>query len=202
MSFGLIHVTPRLPDFLKAHPEVSVDLTLSDALVDVVADGVDVALRIAALVDSSLRTRRLCGIARSLVATPGYLADRGHPKEPQDLERHACLGYAYLPSLGRWHFHGPDGAEVVVRPRGPLRANNAEALTPALLAGLGLAVYPNFLIWDDLQAGRLVRVLPGWSPPPIALNLITPPGKLRPPRVTALITFLEQSLASAPWADV
>ena len=160
MSFGLMHVAPRLPDFLKAHPEVSVDLTLGDALVDVVADGVDVTLRIAALVDSSLRTRRLCGIARSLVAAPAYLAARGHPAEPHDLERHACLGYAYLPSAGRWHFHGPDGAEVVVRPRGPLRANNAEALTPALLAGLGLAVYPDFLVWDDLQAGRLVRVLP------------------------------------------
>ncbi len=105
-------------------------------------------------------------------------------------------------SAGRWHLHGPNGVEVVVRPQGPLRANNAEALTPALLAGLGLAVYPDFLVWDDLQAGRLVRVLPKWSSPPIALNLVTPPGRLRPPRVTALIAFLERSLASAPWVDV
>ena len=87
-----------------------------------------------------------------------------------------------------------------MKPTGPLRANNAEALAPVLLAGLGLAVQPDFLVWDDLQTGRLVRVLPDWSPPPIALNLVTPPGKLRPPRVTAVIGFLERALTAAPWA--
>ena len=200
MSFGLMHVAPKLPEFLQAHPQVSVDLSLSDAVVDLVAEGFDIALRVAALVDSSLRTRRLCAVTRSLVATPGYLAARGVPAHPHDLEHHACLGYAYLPSGNRWHLHGPRGAEVVVRPTGPLRANNAEALAPALLAGLGVAVQPDFLVWDDLQAGRLVRVLPDWSPPPIALNLVTPPGKLRPPRVTAVIGFLERALTAAPWA--
>ena len=86
-------------------------------------------------------------------------------------------------------------------PAGRLRANNADALTPALRAGLGLAVQPDFLVWDDLRTGRLERVMPDWSPPPVGLNLLMPPGAARPARVTALVTFLERRLAAAPWAS-
>ncbi|MDR7035940.1 DNA-binding transcriptional LysR family regulator [Methylobacterium sp. BE186] len=201
MSFGVTHVAPRLPDFLAAHPGISVDLHLSDALVDLVGGGFDLGLRIAALADSSLRARRLCGIRRSLVAAPAYLDRCGRPDSPEDLARHACLGYAYLPTPDRWHFRGPDGAEATVTPAGPLRANNADALGPALRAGLGLAVQPDFMIWEDLRAGRLERVLPEWSAPPIALHLVTPPGDPRPARVTVLIAYLAEALAAAPWAE-
>jgi DNA-binding transcriptional LysR family regulator len=178
-----------------------VDLHLSDALVDLVGGGFDLGLRIAALADSSLRVRRLCAVRRSLVATPAYLDRHGRPAHPRDLAAHACLGYAYLPTPDRWHFRAEDGQEAVASPRGPLRANNADALTPALRAGLGLAVQPDFMIWEDLAAGRLERAMPGWAPPPIALNLVMPPGPLRPARVTALIGFLERALAGAPWAS-
>ena len=200
MSFGLRHVAPRLPDFLAAHPGVSVDLVLGDAVVDLVAGGFDVALRIAALPDSSLRARRLCPIARSIVAAPAYLARHGQPRHPRDLGGHACLGYAYLPSPDRWHFSGPNGVEVTIKPQGPMRANNAEALAPAVHAGLGIAVQPDFLTWEDLASGRLVRVLAGWSPPPIALNVVTPPGRHRARSVSALIAFFERTLTTAPWA--
>lgn len=200
MSFGLLHVAPRLPDFLARYPAISVDLHLSDAVVDLVAGGFDVGLRIAALADSSLRARRLCGVRRSLVATPGYLQRHGRPGHPDDLAAHACLGYAYLPTPDRWRFTDGRGTEASVVPRGPLRANNAEALAPALRAGLGLAVQPDFMIWEDLKAGTLERVLPGWSLPPIALHLVLPPGDLRPVRVTALIAYLAQVLSAAPWA--
>lgn len=200
MTFGVMHVAPLLPDFLRQHPAVSVDLHLSDAVVDLVGGGFDIGLRIAALPDSSLRARRLCAIRRSLVATPAYLDRHGRPVHPDDLARHACLGYAYLPTPDRWRFIDDSGAEAVIVPGGPLRANNAEALAPALRAGLGLALQPDFMIWDDLEAGRLERVLPGWSPPPIALHLVTPPGDPRPARITALIGYLGQRLAQAPWA--
>lgn len=200
MTFGVMHVAPLLPDFLRQHPAVSVDLHLSDAVVDLVGGGFDIGLRIAALPDSSLRARRLCAIRRSLVATPAYLDRHGRPDHPDDLARHACLGYAYLPTPDRWRFIDDSGAEAVIVPGGPLRANNAEALAPALRAGLGLALQPDFMIWDDLEAGRLERVLPGWSPPPIALHLVTPPGDPRPARITALIGYLGQRLAQAPWA--
>ena len=134
------------------------------------------------------------------MAAPAYLDSQGRPEHPGDLVRHACLGYAYLPSPERWRFRDEAGSEAAVTPTGPLRANNADALTPALLAGLGLAVQPDFLVWEDLEAGRLERVMPAWSPPPIALNLVMPPGTLRPARVTALIAFLERELSTRPWS--
>ncbi|WP_019904133.1 LysR family transcriptional regulator [Methylobacterium sp. 77] len=200
MSFGVLHVAPRLPDFLSQYPAVSVDLHLSDAVVDLIGGGFDIGLRIAALPDSSLRARKLCAVHRSLVATPGYLERHGRPEHPDDLVRHACLGYAYLPTPDRWRFTDGRGTEAVIAPKGPMRANNADALAPALRAGLGLAVQPDFMIWDDLKAGRLERVLPDWSLPPIALHLVMPPGELRPARVTALIAYLAQVLSTAPWA--
>lgn len=201
MSFGLLHVAPALPGFLREHPAVAVDLHLSDAQADIVGEGFDIGLRIAALPDSSLRARRICEVRRSLVAAPGYLEAQGRPKSPDDLQGHACLGYAYLPSPERWRFVSRDGREASVVPRGPLRANNAEALTPALLAGLGLAVQPDFMIWKELKAGRLVRVMPDWTPPSISLHIVTPPGGPRPARIAVLVEYLAQALAAAPWAS-
>ena len=200
MTFGVMHVAPLLPAFLARHPAVSCDLHLSDAVVDLVGGGFDVGLRIAALPDSSLRARRLCAVRRSLVATPDYLDRHGRPAHPDDLAGHACLGYAYLPTPDRWRFTDGAGRQAAVAPGGALRANNAEALAPALRAGLGLALQPDFMMWEDLAAGRLERVLTDWSPPPIALHLVTPPGEPRPARVTALVAFLAQALSSAPWA--
>lgn len=201
MSFGLLHVAPRLPDFLSRYPAVSIDLHLSDAVVDLIGGGFDIGLRIAALPDSSLRARKLCAVHRSLVATPSYLERHGRPEHPDDLVRHACLGYAYLPTSDRWRFTDHEGTEASIVPKGPMRANNAEALAPALRAGLGLAVQPDFMIWDDLKAGTLERVLPDWALPPIALHLVMPPGELRPARVTVLIAYLAQALSAAPWAS-
>jgi DNA-binding transcriptional LysR family regulator len=200
MSFGLAHVAPILPEFLSKHDQVSVDLHLSDALVDLVGGGFDLGLRIAALADSSLRARRVCRIRRLLVGAPAYFARRGRPAHPRDLASHACLGYAYLPSPDRWRFVHASGEEAAVVPRGPLRANNGDAMMPTLLAGLGLAVQPEFLVWEDLAAGRLESAMAEWSMPPIALNIVTPPGGHRPARVTAVIEFLADRLSAAPWA--
>ena len=201
MSFGVMHVAPLLPGFLARHPAVTVDLHLSDVVVDLIGGGFDIGLRIAALADSSLRVRRLCEVRRSLVASPDYLKRRGRPTHPDELAGHACLGYAYIPTPERWRFRNGSGEEAVAIPAGPLRVNNAEALMPALRAGLGLAIQPDFMMWSDLAEGRLERVMTDWSPPPIALHLVTPPGEPRPTRVTALIDHLRGALANAPWAD-
>jgi DNA-binding transcriptional LysR family regulator len=200
MSFGLAHVAPILPAFLETYPEISIDLNLSDALVDLVGGGFDLALRIAALADSSLKARRLCRIRRLLVASPGYLDRVGRPHHPHDLTSHACLGYAYLPSPDRWTFAHASGEKAVVTPRGPLRANNGDALTPALRAGLGLAIQPEFMVWEDLTAGRLEAVMTDWSLPEIALHLVTPPSNLRPARVSVLIEYLAHALSTASWS--
>ena len=200
MSFGLAHVAPILPEFLTSYPELMIDLHLGDEIVDLVGGGFDMALRIAALPDSSLIARRLCQVRRLVVGAPAYFDRRGRPTHPSELANHDCLGYAYLPSPEVWRFVHVRGDEAVVTPRGPLRANSADALAPALLAGLGLAVQPEFTVWKDIAAGRLEHVLPEWSLPPIALHLVTPPGKLRPARVGMLIDFLVERLATAPWA--
>jgi DNA-binding transcriptional LysR family regulator len=190
MSFGLREVAPALPDFFVRYPDVSVDLHLSDATVDLIGEGFDAALRIAALPDSSMRARRLCGIPRVVVGSPSYLDVHGTPKHPRDLSGHACLGYAYLPAADVWHFSNKAGDEFAVRTSGPLRANNADALMPALISGYGLAVQPLFLVRDALEKRQLVAVLTGWSLPEIALHLVMPPGGPRPARVEALADFL------------
>ena len=199
MSFGLAHVAPILPEFLIAYPEVTIDLHLGDEIVDLVGGGFDMALRIAALPDSSLIARRMCQVRRLVVGAPAYFDRRGRPTHPAELADHDCLGYAYLPSPEVWRFVRVGGDETAVTPRGPLRANNADALAPALLAGLGLAVQPEFTVWEDLAAGRLEQVLTEWSLPLIALHMVTPPGGLRPARVGVLIDFLVKRLAAAPW---
>ncbi|HEV3242486.1 MAG TPA: LysR family transcriptional regulator [Methyloceanibacter sp.] len=194
MSFGLKEVAPLMPEFLAKYLEVSVDLHLSDAVVDLIGEGFDAALRIAALPDSSLRARRLREVSRYLVAAPAYLKRHGRPFHPRDLMGHACLCYAYLPTPDVWRFVNTVGEEVRVRPSGPLRANNADALAPALLAGLGLAVQPDFVVGESIANGRLEAVMLDWSPPPIALHLVMPPGGPRPARVEALAAFLTERL--------
>ena len=200
MSFGLRHVAPLLPAFLALYPQVTVDLDLSDALVDVVGGGHDVVLRIASLADSSLRARRLCVVRRPLVASPAYLARHGTPRHPRDLADHQALIYTNLDHPNSWRFTHPAKGDYVVAVRGCISSNNADALAPALLAGHGLALQPDFMVWDDLGSGALVELLPDWRNPDIALHLVTPPGALRPARVRALMAFLADRLTNQPWA--
>ncbi|HEX4295196.1 MAG TPA: LysR family transcriptional regulator [Rhizomicrobium sp.] len=195
MSFGLLHVAPLLPEFLKAYPDVSVDLHLSDAMVDLIGEGFDAALRIAALPDSSLVARRLCAVKTHLVAAPSYLAARGTPKHPLQLAEHSCLGYAYLQTPGVWRFTNKAGETASVRPAGPLRVNNGDAMMPALVAGLGLGALPDFILREALAGGTLRVVLPEWSLPAGALHWVTPPGGPRPARVEVLAGFLAERLS-------
>ena len=202
MSFGVEHMAPALPDLLNAYPEISIDLHLSDQVIDLVGGGFDLALRIAALSDSSIVARRLCQVRRLLVGAPRYFANRGRPRHPSELSTHACLAYSYLPSGDTWRFIGPGGDQHAVAVSGQLRANNADALMPTLRAGLGMAVQPEFVVWRDLQDGRLEAVMMDWSAPPIALNLVTPAGGPRPTKIAVVIEFLARRFSgqAAPWS--
>src|SRR4051812_7485995 len=142
MTFGVNVLAPLLPEFLAQYPDVSIDLHLSDAMVDLIGEGFDAGLRIARLPDSSLIARRLCAMPRHTVAAPAYLKQHGRPTHPMHLAQHRCLDYSYLSTPGAWHYTNSKGEQASVRPAGPLRVNNGEALMPALLAGPRIPALP------------------------------------------------------------
>lgn len=201
MSFGVSHLAPVLPGFMAQHPEVTLDVHFSDALADVVGEGFDLALRISSLPDSSLLARRLCTVRILLVGAPAYFSQHGEPSHPRDLAGHRALRYMHARAGEAWRFRHAQGGEFAQVVPSALRVNNAEALAPALRAGLGLALQPEFLAWEDLRAGRLVQALPGWQVDPIALHIVTPPGRAKPARVQALVEYLVHAFARAPWAS-
>lgn len=201
MSFGLSHVAPALPAFIAKFPEVTLDIDFSDALVDLVQGRFDLAIRIANLLDSSLLARRLCTVRILLVGSPGYFRQYGKPQHPRDLAVHRALQYVHTPSGSSWRFTHPRQGKYTQVVQTVLRVNNAEALAPALHAGLGLALQPEFLAWQPIQSGKLETALDDWQVKPIALHLVTPPGRRRPLRVQALMDYFCDYFASKPWAQ-
>jgi DNA-binding transcriptional LysR family regulator len=195
MSFGTREVAPILPAFLTLYPDVAVDLHLSDALVDVIGDGFDIALRIGVLPDSSLLARRLAPVPTVIVAAPAYLDRRGRPDHPTQLAGHDCFSYTYQRTRDAWHFTNDTGEQVAVRPSGQLRVNNGDALLPALIAGLGVAAMPTFLMREALADGRLEQILPRWNTLRSSLYLLTPPAGPRPARIQVLVDFLARRLS-------
>lgn len=199
MSFGLRWVAPLLPGFFRAYPDVSIDLHLSDASVDLIADGFDAALRIAALPDSSLVARRLCAVTQYVVASPAYLKREGRPAHPRELAGRPCLSYAYRAHSDVWRFTNDAGDEEPVMPNGPLRVTNADALLPTLLAGLAIAELPEFIAGEYLADGRLEAILTDWSLTKGGLYFVTPSARARPAKVAALSDYFAEHLSEPTW---
>lgn len=195
MTFGVNVIAPLLPEFLAMYPEVSVDLHLSDAMVDLIGDGFDAGVRIASLPDSSLVARRLCPMPRHTVASPAYLKAHGTPTHPMHLAQHRCLGYTYLSTPGVWRYTNARGEQATVRPSGQLRVNNGEALLPAVIAGLGIADLPDFIVGEAIATKKVEVILKDWKQVEGAVHLVMPPGGPRPARVEALIDYLGHQLA-------
>ena len=195
MTYGTGTIAPLLPEFLARYPEVSIDLNLSDATVDLIGEGFDAAVRIASLPDSSLIARRLRAVKRHIVAAPSYFARHGRPTHPSELAEHKCFGYTYLSTPGVWHFTNASGELVSVRPNGPLHVNNGDAVMPALIAGLGIGGLPDFIVDDAIARGDLETALDDWSQTLSGVCLVTPPGGPRPARVEVLLDFLAEKLS-------
>ncbi len=211
-AFGRRHVMPHMKDFLDAHPDIRLDATLTDATVDLIEAGADVAVRIGALVDSTLVATRLAPHRRVLAASPGYLETAPPLRSPADLADHQALAFALQPTLS-WHCRPLDtpadasAAELTEIPvRGRLRANDSEALRDAALAGLGLALLPTWLVSEDLRAGRLAAVLTQWEwliapGPERAIWAVYPPKKVVSPKVKAFLTFLTHRIGRPAYWD-
>jgi len=195
MGFGRLHVVPIVVRFLAAHPEAQVDLVMNDRYVDLAEEGVDVAIRIANLGDSTLHARRLGETPRALVASPAYLRRRGAPRTPADLERHDFVVYAYFDAPERLALVGPDGAAADVRVKARLRVNNAEAMREAVLGGIGICAMPLWAIGAELAAGTAKRVLPDWAPPASAVQAVYSSARHLPARVRLFIDFVAAELS-------
>jgi DNA-binding transcriptional LysR family regulator len=195
MSFGLSRLGPLIPKFNELHPNVELQVVLSDQQVDPVKGGFDVTIRIASLPDSSMIARSLAPAPRIMVASPEYLAREGVPLTPKDLANHKCLSYGYLQSgVSLQLCNGKETQRVTVS--GPLHANNGDILAQAAVAGMGIALLPNFIIERAVAAGRLVPVLCEWQAPAISVNAVYPSARRVPLKTRAFIDFLVAELAA------
>ncbi|MBI4183934.1 MAG: LysR family transcriptional regulator [Proteobacteria bacterium] len=198
MSFGVLHVTPLIPDFMARYPALGVDLALNDRYVDLVEEGYDVAVRIGQLADSSLIARRLAPARAAVCASPAYLARHGRPARPEDLKAHNCLGYAYFSSGDEWRFR-VGGRMLTVRIAGNFRANNGEVLREAAVRGLGLALLPTFICGRDLKSGALEAVLREAMPEPRGIFAVYPQGRYLSAKIRAFVDFLAAAFGPRPY---
>ncbi|PWS37454.1 LysR family transcriptional regulator [Falsiroseomonas bella] len=189
VAFGRLHVVPRLPGLLARHPGLSVELRLADGAADLVEEGLDATIRIGALTDPGIVARRIGMTRRAVVATPDYLARAGTPGRPEDLAGHECLLFTGLATGEAWPFEGAEG-RVLVPVQGRFRANSSEAVRAAVLAGMGLYLAPVWLFAEELREGRVVPVLPDWTPSLLPIQAVFPTRRQVPPRVRAVVEHL------------
>ncbi|MGA0604023.1 LysR family transcriptional regulator [Caulobacter sp. KR2-114] len=194
--FGRLHVLPVVEAMMRRHPRLDVRLMLSDRQVSLVEEGVDVALRIGELADSALVARRVSAVQRVLVASPDYLAARGAPATPADLEGHDIVAFEGVDATLDWRFGG-EGRQSV-RPRPRLSVNSADAAVAAVERGLGITRALSYQVLDGLAAGRLALVLQAFAPAPIPVSLVHPPTRLASPNVGAFMTAASQAIARLP----
>jgi DNA-binding transcriptional LysR family regulator len=196
VAFGNIHMLPLILAFRRKYPGVAIDLSLDDRYVDLVQEGIDVAIRFGELGDSQLVARHVGSSASVCVASPGYLSAHGTPKIPADLREHQCITYTYLFS-NEWAFDGPDGPESI-KVQGDFRANSGMTIRSAALEGAGIASIPLFLIREDIESGRLVQLLSQFASAPFRISAVYPSARLVSRKVKLFVEFVQQEFLKIP----
>ncbi|MDO8961102.1 MAG: LysR family transcriptional regulator [Methylophilus sp.] len=200
VAFGTIHIAPAIADFLKLHPKLDIDVTITDRVVDLTEEGYDVVISVTRDLPLALVARKLAPIRRKICATPHYFEEFGVPQVPQDLVHHNCLDYIHSGDRGLWRLHGPSG-EVSVPVSGRLRINDDEALSQVVLGGFGLALLPTFIIGKDIQAKRLKSVLSEYIPVEQHVYALYLPKRNLPLKIRVLIDFLIERFGAEPYWD-
>lgn len=200
MSFGILYLGDAVAEFMRSYPELRVELILNDRFIDPLEEGVDVTVRIGALSDSSLISRRLAPARLALVASPDYLLEHGMPASPQALSEHQCLAYGHMAAVHRWQLR--HGSETLAVPfNAALCSNNGEVLRAAALAGNGIANLPTFLVGDDIAAGRLVVVLPDYPPAELGIFALYAPNRYLAAKTRLFIDFVAKRFGDSPSWD-
>lgn len=200
MSFGFLHLARAIPLFHARYPQIVVDMAMNDRFVDLVEEGYDLAIRIGDMRDSSLIARRLAPSRAILCASPDYLKRQGTPTQPEDLKHHACLIYSNQDQRDAWRFTGPKGT-VSVKVKGPLHANNGDALCSAALAGMGIVRLPSFIVSEHLLAGRLLPVMCHLPLAGQGIYAVYPHQRNLSAKVRAFVDFLAGHLGPEPYWD-
>jgi DNA-binding transcriptional LysR family regulator len=199
VAFGRRVLVPRIIGFMREHPELQVDLSFDDRYVNLVEQGIDVAIRMGQLADSSLGASYLGVNPWVVVASADYLAQRGTPTHPDQLKQHAALIYSTVQGDERWRFVGPDGQALQVPVQGPLRSNNLSALLAASRAGMGLAALPWYVAHASVKDGRVQPVLAEWTLPSQEIHAVFTSPRLVPTKVTGLIRWLQGQFGDQWW---
>lgn len=200
VAFGRRVLTPLVLRFMQQHPGLAVDLGFDDRYVNLVEQGIDVAIRMGRLSDSQLGARYLGLNPWVLVAAPAYLAGHGEPRGPADLAQHRALIYSTVQGDDRWHFTGAQGRTVSVDVRGPLRSNNLSALLAATRAGLGLAVLPRYVAHESIERGVVRPLLEDWALPTQEMHAVYPSPRLVPTKVSGFVGWLQEQFDGPWWA--
>ena len=190
VSFGSHSLVPALSDYMRRHPEVSVELTLDNRKPNLLDEGFELGIHIGDIDDPGLVARPLQPYRRQLAAAPSYLAQRGELQHPRELSEHECLGLSYWRRHDRWRLVGPEGEVCAVTVRGRFTANQGNALRIAALHGVGIVLQPEVVLADDLAAGRLLPVLPAWSLMPSPMYLIYPQDRRPTAKLRSVVDFL------------
>lgn len=200
VAFGTLHIAPAISEFMDRYPQLEIDMTITDRLVDLNEEGYDVVITVTRDLPQSLVAKKLAPIRRNLCATPKYFERYGIPAAPQDLTHHNCLDYIHSGDKGLWRFNGPDG-EVTVNVAGRLRINDDEALSQVVLGGFGLALLPTFIIGNDLQAKRLKSVLSEYIPIEQHVYALYLPKRNLPLKTRVFIDYLSERFGAEPYWD-
>ena len=198
VSFGILHLAPLWPEFMRKYPEVELDVALIDRVVDIVEEGYDLAIRISRAGSTSHAARKLATSRNILCASPEYLARCGYPAEPADLNEHQCIGYSYAATGDEWQLMDSERKAHTVKVNCHMHTNNGDTARAAALAGQGVIWQPTFLIGNDLRTGKLVQVLPDYRLPDIDVLALYPSRRHLSAKIRAVVDFLVEAFGDVP----